>query len=226
MIHKRACFYQRAQRPGEKAETFIRTLYDLSEHCDFGEHRDENIRNRIVVGILDKELSRRLQLMSDLTLAQTIQTVRQCEEVALQVHQQEEACAAIQEIAEGRAADRGKQKWKPKRKNDKEQGEPKCGRCGKIKHRRQENCPAIKSTCNKCKKVGHWERMCHSRSVREVTETVAQTQYFLGAVTNSQRNDEQWSVKISIGKTPVKFKIDTGADANIMCEETFSMLNP
>ncbi len=98
VIHERACFYQRVQRPGEKAETFIRTLYDLSEHCDFGEHRDEHIRDRIVVGILDKELSRRLQLMSDLTLAQTIQSVRQCEEVALQVHQQGEACAAVQEM--------------------------------------------------------------------------------------------------------------------------------
>ncbi len=118
VIHERACFYQRVQRPGEKAETFIRTLYDLSEHCDFSEQRDEHIQDRIVVGILDKELSRRLQLMSDLTLAQTIQSVRRCEEVALQVHQQGEACAAVREIAQGRATDRGKQKWKLKSKND------------------------------------------------------------------------------------------------------------
>lgn len=74
--------------------------------------------------------------------------------------------------------------------------------------------------------MGHTERMCHSKSVREVTETVAQTPYFLGAVTNSQINDEQWTVQISIGITPVKLKIYTGADANIRCEEIFSMLNP
>lgn len=73
--------------------------------------------------------------------------------------------------------------------------------------------------------MGHWERMCHSKSVREVTETVDQTAYFLGAVTNSQK-DEQWTVQFSIGVTPVKFKIDTRADANIICEETFSVLNP
>lgn len=205
VIHERACFYQRIQCPGEKAETFIRSLYDLSEDCEFGEHREDHIRDRIVVGILDKELSRRLQLMSDLTLAQTIQSVRQSEEVALQVHQQGEACAAVQEVAQRKtAADRTESKWTPKRKG-KEHEESKCGRCGKIKHKQKENCPAIRSTCNKCKKVGHWEKMCHSKSVREVTETVAQTQYFLGAVTNSQRNDEQWSVQISIGKTPVKY---------------------
>ncbi len=50
--------------------------------------RDESIRDRIVVGILDKDLSRRLQLITDLTLAQTIQTVRQSEEVATQVSMQ------------------------------------------------------------------------------------------------------------------------------------------
>ena len=29
VIHERACFHQRLQRPGEKAETFIRALYEL-----------------------------------------------------------------------------------------------------------------------------------------------------------------------------------------------------
>lgn len=30
VIHERACFHQRVQRPGEKAESFIRALYELS----------------------------------------------------------------------------------------------------------------------------------------------------------------------------------------------------
>lgn len=85
VIHERACFHQRVQQPGERAEAFIRALYELSEHCEFGAMRDKSIRDRIVVGILDKDLSRRLQLITDLTLAQTIQTVRQSEEVATQV---------------------------------------------------------------------------------------------------------------------------------------------
>lgn len=82
VIHERACFHLRVQRPGEKAETFIRALYELAEHCEFGGNRDENIRDRIVVGILDKEVSRKLQLTKNLTLALTIETVRQSEEVA------------------------------------------------------------------------------------------------------------------------------------------------
>jgi len=59
-----------------------------------------------------------------------------------------------------------------------------------------------------------------------VTETVSQTPYFLGAVTNENRSDEQWTVQFTIGTTPVKFKIDTGADVNIMGEETFNKIIP
>ena len=228
VIHERVCFHSRVQRPGEKVEMFIRAVYDLSEHCDFGTVKEENIRDRIVVGILDKELSRKLQLETNLTLTQTIQTVRQSEEVTTQVNQQHgEACTAVQEIARGRgrSAYRGKPQWKNK---SGEHGGPKCGRCGRMQHKDQERCPALKSTCNKCKKVGHWEAKCHTKAVREVTETesVSQTPYFLGAVTQTNKENDQWTVKIVIGETPVKFKIDTGADLNIMEEETFHMLCP
>lgn len=60
-------------------------LYGLSEHCDFGASRGENIRDRIVVGILNKDISRKMQLMKDQLLTLTIETVRQSEEVTLQV---------------------------------------------------------------------------------------------------------------------------------------------
>ena len=226
VIHERACFHQRVQRPGEKAEMFIRALYEMSEHCEFGVNRDEHIRDRIVVGIVDKELSRKLQLMAELTLAQTVQNVRQSEEVTLQVHQQGEAHAAVQEVR-GNAAGRGKSKWQPKRRESGEQGDSKCGKCGKLKHTDPARCPAMNSTCNRCKKVGHWENKCYSKLVREVTEeTVSQRPYYLGAVTNTNRNDELWTIKLTIGAAPVKFKIDTGADANIMGEETFNKLTP
>lgn len=39
IIHEHACFNQRGQRVEEHAETFIRTLYELSEHFDFGTQR-------------------------------------------------------------------------------------------------------------------------------------------------------------------------------------------
>ena len=69
VIHERAKFHQRKQQEGESAEVFIRSLYDLAEYCDFGNTKYEQIRDRIVIGEQDKQLSRRLQLESDLDLA-------------------------------------------------------------------------------------------------------------------------------------------------------------
>lgn len=169
VIHERACFHQRVQRAGEKAETFIRALYELAEHCEFGASRDENIRDRIVVGILDKEVSRKLQLVKDLTLALTIETVRQSEEVTTQVSMQGEA---IHEVTHKRNRSQGRhftQKGGNKRQ---------WGQCGKVRHKRGESCPAKTSKCRTYNKVGHWSKMCRSRkAVSEVREQTEEQPY-------------------------------------------------
>jgi len=59
IIHERACFHRRVQREGEMVEAFIRNLYELAEHCDFGTQRDEQIRDRIVSGASAREARQR-----------------------------------------------------------------------------------------------------------------------------------------------------------------------
>ncbi len=40
-------FHQRCQQEGETVEAFVRGLYELSGHCDFGKLKDEYIRDSI-----------------------------------------------------------------------------------------------------------------------------------------------------------------------------------
>ena len=49
-------------------DTYITELYKLTENCDYCALTAEMIRDRIVVGIRDEALSKRLQLYLDLTL--------------------------------------------------------------------------------------------------------------------------------------------------------------
>ena len=84
VIHELACFHRRVQKEGEMVEAFIRSLYKLEEHWKFGTKRDEQIRDRIVIGILDKSLSRKLQMKPDLNLDTAIQMAHQSEQINIQ----------------------------------------------------------------------------------------------------------------------------------------------
>ncbi|GBM18120.1 hypothetical protein AVEN_75534-1 [Araneus ventricosus] len=61
-------FNKRIQLDGESVNTFITALYTLSEHCEYDILHDELIRDRIVVGIRNKNLSEKFQLDANLTL--------------------------------------------------------------------------------------------------------------------------------------------------------------
>lgn len=103
VIHERARFHMRAQKPGEMAEEYIRSLHELANTCDFGAAKDENIRDRLVIGILDRKPSQKLQLMPDLTLRNAVELVRQSEQVRGHVNEQAASISAqISEVAGAR----------------------------------------------------------------------------------------------------------------------------
>jgi len=48
---------------------------------------------------------------------------------------------------------------------------------GKERHTDWKRCPAIKAACNKCRKIGHWEKMCKTKKIRR-----GQRPIFLGTI--------------------------------------------
>ena len=69
----------RKQTPVEFVDTFIQDLYRIAEDCEYGTLKDQLIRDRTVVGVLDDTLSDRLQAKSDLTLADAVRMSCQAE---------------------------------------------------------------------------------------------------------------------------------------------------
>ena len=84
MLYMKARFHLRVQNYGETVEGFIRSLHELAEKCDFG-NKSEQIGDRVVIGIRDKELSEKLQLLPDLTLDKACELVRNSELFKTQV---------------------------------------------------------------------------------------------------------------------------------------------
>ena len=80
-IAERHSFELRSQRPGESNESYVRALFSLAEHCNFTD-ADERIRDRLISGMSDRDLSRKIQLKSmeeDVSLNAVISMMRNVE---------------------------------------------------------------------------------------------------------------------------------------------------
>ena len=83
-IHKCAKFNRQQQGETESVDEFITDLYTLAKYCQYGELQDELIRDRIVVGIQDAQLSEKMQMEPELTLERAVTLARQSECVKTQ----------------------------------------------------------------------------------------------------------------------------------------------
>ena len=81
MIVECAKFNKCFQLPDEPVELFIASLYNLAADCNLGELKDELIHDRIVVGIRDASLSKRLQMDPELMLEKAKTVIQQREAV-------------------------------------------------------------------------------------------------------------------------------------------------
>lgn len=187
VIHERAKFNQRKQESGESAEQFIRSLYELSENCDFGTAKNDRIRDAIVIGILDKELSQKMQLKDGLTLENASKMARKSELVKSQVRDQTQPTTfnevrgakarPRQLMAEPKPRSQPQGGLRPTQKSTAKQPRtllenlPQCTRCNKP-HGNQRRCPAMGQTCKKCNKVNHFAVCCKTKQVHEIAQNV------------------------------------------------------
>ena len=97
IVHERARFYERCQQPGETIDTYIRLLYELAAVAEVPS-KEEAIRDKLIIGVLSKDLSEKLQLQADLTLHQAISQARQYEQVKSQLNEQKGATASLDAV--------------------------------------------------------------------------------------------------------------------------------
>ena len=216
VIHKRAMFHQRSQHSGESAEAYIRNLYEMAECCDLGTAKDNCIRDRLVIGVHDKSLSKRLQLKEELTLAECVKMVRQSEVIQDQLSIQNEVAKSIEEVKRPRYP-----KDNPKRHADKKQRE--CSRCG-LSH--GSSCPAKNAKCRKCNKPGHYARCCKTKQLTKVncrytrSPESSEEEFFIGTITDVKDDSRRWLVNLQVNGNDVKFKLNSGADVSVMSLST------
>ena len=235
IIYECAKFNQCKQEEGEPVDTFITALYSLAEHCGYGSLHDEMIRDRIVVGIHNSQLSVKLQLVADLTLEMAITRVRQAEVVKQQQPllrpgsglTPDTPVGAIRASTTTKPGYSGKQPFKDRPRPH--QPENSCSWCGKTPTHGRRLCPAKEAICSKCHKKGHYAAVCRSAvrigEVQTSDNPADMHDVFIGAVVGRMpKHSNPWTAMLNLNGTPTELQIDTGAEVTVIPESVWKQI--
>jgi hypothetical protein len=238
-------FHDRTQKPNESNEEYIRDVYSLASKCEFKEQFDDNVKLRLLAGMKDKNLSIECQQIEDIKLDTVVskmrtreiveQTTKTVDRVTLNSSQDRYVKQGKTgggwgrgHQARGRGSGARIHSGRPPNSNNNDTHYGECKFCG-GKHRPRQ-CPAYGKICAKCGKKNHFARVCRSKaSVATVdehcdaTHEYYETDFAVGEVISSAetKTGKNWYKDLDINSKIVKFKVDSGAQANIIAEKVF-----
>ncbi|KAI5611206.1 hypothetical protein C0J50_11869, partial [Silurus asotus] len=199
---------------------YVTELKLRAKSCEFGQLQESLIRDRVVCGITSDAMRERLMREVDITLKKAIQiciTSETTKAQILQMHDEERNAQTSARETKHVDAVKHKQTRSNAQKNKNKVSEKDKAskfRCNML----HDNCPAYGKHCKNCEKMNHFAKMCRSKKVHMVDEddvTDQRPSLFVGMVLTQPQTDE-WTAELKIARRSVKFKLDTGAQANVI----------
>ena len=244
VIVQRLKFHTRTRLPGESVAAFMAQLRQLSEFCEFGDKLNEMLRDRLVCGINDSRIQRRLLSEPELTPKKAFELAQALETVDKDAREVMTSCHIDVQPTQVNVLQK-----KPNRSATPPTNGPVCYRCGNS--HLATNCRFMDAICHFCKKRGHIAKVCrskrnsvHSASLRsrrtahnahtiEVDDADRKTvpappvnmeeesSYFLFNLGSTHRCPP-WMVEVSLNI--LGFQVDTGASISIISHSTYLSL--
>eukprot|EP00731_Ephydatia_muelleri_P002089 Em0001g2089a len=135
VIAERFSFYRRSQLVGESVADFVAELRRLARNCQFGDFLDEALRDRLVCGLQNEAIQRRLLTEAKLTFAGALELAKAQEAAELQAKQFKDPDIGVHKLSTTRLSE----------KDTREQ----CTHCGRRNHP-PDQCRLKDYTCHKC----------------------------------------------------------------------------
>ena len=161
-IVERCRFHSRARKPGESVATFVAELRSLSEFCNFGDTLDTMIRDRLVCGINDDAIQRRLLSEPGLTYTKSVELAQSMETAAQNV--KELKTKPEHSNVQPRTPAAGQDVHYVSGPSGNKKSSPTCFRCGKMGHIASSCKVSRLVVCHRCGKRGHLQKACKSPS--------------------------------------------------------------
>ena len=225
VIVRRFQFNTRNQKPGETFSEYVAVLRKAAEHCNFGNSLNEMLRDRLVCGIANGTVQKRLLAEKELTLDKAI-SLAQSVEIA------EKGAKDLQLPTATKSSDSPLLKL-TKRSEDKGTDKPKsCYRCG-GKHLAPQ-CRFKSEVCRSCGKTGHIAKVCRTKPPDKKTTDGKPCSYVTqDSDTEYQLFDSDFQLFVvdTASSNPLKttlhieghdltMEIDTGAAVSLVSEHT------
>ncbi|KZS05511.1 Uncharacterized protein APZ42_031277 [Daphnia magna] len=248
---ERCKFVSRRQAVEEPFDKFLLALKGLISSCNYDTQRDSLLRDQIVVGIIDNDTREPLLSQSTLDLKKAVEICRARESAWKHAVRMQSGTKASQTqmLVNLLNANRGMSSSQ-KMQNPKDSGNTSsCRFCG-GQHSRGK-CPAYGKFCVKCRRINHFAKVCEQSPQQQSTHGMAKRfdnsskkslqqqtpqskncdslqtdsevtvrEFIISSISNS-KTDDSWFVTVSIDGVPVDFKVDTGAQCNVLPRNIF-----
>lgn len=188
-------FFQRKQGKMEPAEDYVAALKKLAINCEFGTLHDSFIRDQLVMHSNNSAIQEKLWTCGDAPLNEIFAIVRKaemskrCAKVALKSNEDN---PTVSKVSSSHVKSKEKRPFVNSgiKSNSVSKGKvermPNCYRCGYNGHYANDaKCPAVKSKCSYCGKVGHFTKACRKRMYKS-KNTIA-------CVENNNTDDNTYS---------------------------------
>ncbi|GLV46088.1 hypothetical protein CBL_05173 [Carabus blaptoides fortunei] len=217
-------FHKRDQKSTESVAEYITELKKIAEHCQFGVILQDMLRDRLVCGVKNESVQRRLLAEPELTF-----DVAKVQTLAAKAAQQHttEIRAAITEVRKMRTPTEDmKQRTKLTAKS--------CYRC--AEEHTSAACKFVNLHCCFCKKRGHIERMCFQKKgavtgnynallleEEDSKENIDEGEFSMNQVKSVV---DPISIEVKLDGRKHAMEVDSGSPFTIISNETFNRLWP